>query len=222
MFKSLNAGAAALAVLLAGAFAVLPTHAQTNNSVDALQQLLKANTSGQSSFTQTVTSAPKADGTKPRAKVSEGTFAFSRPGRFRFDYTAPFAQSLVADGTTMWIYDPDLAQVTASDQAAALGNTPAALITSTADLSALQAHYTLDSLPPSQGLQWVKATPKQADGTLKWVMLGFDASHVAALVMLDQFGQTSDMRFTDFKPLHASTAEVFGFVPPPGVDLIRQ
>lgn len=224
MFKRLKAYALGLVCAL-----LLPAYAQISagdaggaGSIDALQQLLKANTSGQSRFTQTVTSAAKADGSKPRQKLSEGTFAFSRPGRFRFDYTAPFAQTLVADGTTMWMYDPDLAQVTASDQAATLGNTPAALISSTADLSGLRSHYTLEGLPSSEGLQWVRATPKQADGALKWVKLGFDASNIAALVMLDQFGQTSDMRFSAFKPLPSNSAAVFGFQPPPGVDLIRQ
>jgi outer membrane lipoprotein carrier protein len=68
----------------------------------------------------------------------------------------------------------------------------------------------------------VRATPKQADGALKWVKLGFDASNIAALVMLDQFGQTSDMRFGAFKPLPSNSTAVFGFQPPPGVDLIRQ
>lgn len=220
MFKHLKTHALGLTMLL-----VLPTLAQNAggaDSVEALQQLLKANPSGQSSFTQTVTSAAKADGSQPRLKLSEGTFAFSRPGRFRFDYTSPFAQTLVADGTTLWMYDPDLAQVTASDQSATLGNTPAALITSTADLSGLRNHYTLESLPSSEGLQWVRATPKQRDGALKWVKLGFDVSHVAALVMVDQFGQTSDMRFSAFVPLPVNSAAVFDFKTPPGVDLIRQ
>ncbi|UFS56344.1 outer membrane lipoprotein chaperone LolA [Comamonadaceae bacterium M7527] len=220
MLKHLKICALGAALLL-----VLPVNAQSVvgfDSIEALQQLLKANTSGQSSFTQTVTSAAKADGSKPSPKLSEGTFAYARPGRFRFDYTAPFAQTLVADGTTMWMYDPDLAQVTASNQAATLGNTPAALLTSTADLSGLRTHYTLEGLPSSEGLQWVRATPRQADGALKWVKLGFDDNHVVALVMVDQFGQTSDMRFSAFKPLPANREEVFGFQPPPGVDLIRQ
>lgn len=220
MFKHLKMYALGAALAL-----VWPVNAQSvagADSIEALQQLLKANASGQSSFTQTVTPAAKADASKPKLKLSKGTFAYARPGRFRFDYTAPFAQTLVADGTTMWMYDPDLAQVTASSQAATLANTPAALLTSTADLSGLRTHYTLESLPSSEGLQWVGATPKQADGALKWVKLGFDASHVVALVMVDQFGQTSDMRFSAFKPLPANGTEVFGFEPPPGVDLIRQ
>jgi outer membrane lipoprotein carrier protein len=198
----------------------LTVHAST--SVEALQVVLQSNPSGQSNFIQTLTAPASADGSKPRETVSSGSFAFSRPGRFRFDYVAPFPQTLVADGTTMWMYDPDLAQVIASDQATTLSNTPAALITSTADLSKLREHYALESLPADNGLRWVKATPKQTGGALKWVKLGFDTDYVVAMVMVDQFGQTSDMRFSPLKPLQAPAAKVFSFKPPAGADLIRQ
>jgi outer membrane lipoprotein carrier protein len=219
VWRAARALAACTAVLWA-AFA--QAQSGNSNSLEALQRLLKANSSGQSSFTQTVTGPSKADGTKARQTVSRGTFAFARPGRFRFDYTTPFPQVLVADGTTLWMYDPDLAQATATDQAAALGSTPAALITSTADLADLRVHYVLESLPSDQGLQWVRATPKQSDGALKWIELGFDAQHVAALVMLDQFGQTSDMRFSALAPLGDTAVKVFSFKPPAGADVIRQ
>jgi outer membrane lipoprotein-sorting protein len=42
------------------------------------------------------------------------------------------------------------------------------------------------------------------------------------MVMVDQFGQTSDIRFSLLKPLQAPAAKVFSFKPPSGADLIRQ
>ena len=45
-------------------------------------------------------------------KTSSGTFEFQRPNRFRFDYSKPFEQTIVADGETLWLYDKDLNQVT--------------------------------------------------------------------------------------------------------------
>ena len=60
---------------------------------------------------------------------SNGTFLIDRPGRFRFEYADP-PQIIVGDGSRIWIYDPELAQVTVTDMEAALGSTPAVLLTS--------------------------------------------------------------------------------------------
>ena len=72
-----------------------------------LGQFLQSTRSGRAQFTQVVTSVPKA-GQPPRQKTSSGTLEFQRPGRFRFSYKKPFAQTLVADGQTLWLHDPDL------------------------------------------------------------------------------------------------------------------
>src|SRR2546425_12228655 len=43
---------------------------------------------------------------------ASGSFAFARPGKFRWTYEKPHKQVLVADGAKLWIHDPDLNQVT--------------------------------------------------------------------------------------------------------------
>ena len=43
---------------------------------------------------------------------SRGHLWLQRPGRFRWEVTEPFSQLVVADGDTLWNYDPDLAQAT--------------------------------------------------------------------------------------------------------------
>ena len=57
-----------------------------------------------------------------------GTLEISRPGKFRWSYTEPYEQWLIADGLNIWSYDVDLAQVTVKPQAEALANTPALLL----------------------------------------------------------------------------------------------
>ena len=59
---------------------------------------------------------------------SSGTLEIERPGRFRWSYSEPYEQWLVADGLNIWSYDVDLAQVTVKPQAKALANTPALLL----------------------------------------------------------------------------------------------
>ncbi len=186
-----------------------------------LEDFVKNTKSGRSEFTQVVTSPAKA-GQSARSKTSTGTFEFLRPNRFKFVYQKPFEQTIVADGQTLWLYDVDLKQVTARQQSQALGTTPAALIAAAPDLRALQADFTLSAAPQADGLQWVLALPKGKDGQLQSVRVGFRAGALAALEILDSFGQKSTLSFNGFQANTALDASHFQFKPPPGVDVVRQ
>lgn len=205
---------------LAAALALLGAQAWAGG-LESLEAFIKTAKSGRAEFTQTVT-APPRDGQPVRAKTSSGNFEFQRPGRFKFDYKKPFAQSIVADGQTLWLYDADLNQVTQRKQAQALGQTPAALIAAASDLRALQADFTLESQPERDGLQWVKATPKAKDGQLQNVQIGFQGDALAALEILDSFGQRSVLKFSKVEVNPSLPASVFDFKPPAGADVIRQ
>ena len=189
--------------------------------MESLENFVKSVKSGRSDFTQVVT-MPAREGQAARTKTSSGTFEFSRPGRFRFVYKKPFAQTIVADGQTLWLYDEDLNQVTARKQAQALGSTPAALIASAADLHALQADFVLTSDISSGGMDWVLATPKARDSSLQNVRVGFRAGELAELEIVDSFGQRSNLRFSGMGANATVDVAIFQFKPPPGVDVIRQ
>ena len=201
------------------------------NGLESLENFVKTAASGRAEFTQVVT-APAKEGQTARTKTSSGTFEFSRPNRFRFLYKKPFEQSIVADGQTLWLYDLDLNQVTARKQAAVLGTTPAALIAAAPDLRALQADFNLTAAPPQDGLEWVLATPKAKDGQLQTVRVGFQAvdqtasqgkaGDLAALEIVDSFGQRSVMRFSKFETNPSLPKNTFQFTTPKGADLIRQ
>ena len=192
--------------------------------LDALAQFVQHTRSASADFTQVVTPPPKA-GQAPRSKTSSGQFAFIRPTRFRFDYQKPFVQVIVADGQTLWLYDADLEQVTARQQAQALHNTPAALIATATDIARLQRDFELREEPPAEGLQWVLATPRQRDGTLQSVRIGLrvDAPQVslARLDILDTLGQRSQLSFERFEANATLAPATFQFTPPRGVDVVR-
>ncbi len=194
-------------------------------AMESLEAFVRAVHSGRSEFTQVVSSPPR-DGQAPRIRTSSGSFEFARPGRFRFVYRKPFEQTIVADGQTLWLYDVDLNQVSARKQAAALGSTPAALIASAPDLRALQADFVLQAAPDKDGLQWVSATPKSRDGQLQTVRVGLRPDDktpgLAALEIVDSFGQRSVLTFGKFEVNPVFGAQAFVFTPPPGADLIRQ
>ena len=90
------------------------------------------------------------------------------------------------------------------------------------DLSALKAEFTLENAPDQDGLQWVLATPKTKDGQLKSVRVGFAGEQLAALDILDSFGQRSLIRFNGMQANTALPAGTFQFKPPAGADVVKQ
>lgn len=198
--------------------------AQGGDGLQLLGEFLRTVQSARAQFTQTVT-APARDGQASRPKVSSGSFEFARPNRFRFHYTRPFQQLLVADGQTLWLHDVDLQQVTARKLSQVLQGTPAAVIAAAADLRALQADFTLSAQPDTAGVQWVLAVPKGRDGQLQSIKVGLRAAaqgvELVSLDILDSFGQRSVMTFSQFEANVPVPAGTFQFRPPPGADVIR-
>jgi len=190
------------------------------NGLDSLESFLKTAHSGRADFTQVVTAPPK-EGQAARSKTSNGSFAFARPGKFRFQYKKPFEQTIVADGQTLWLYDVDLNQVTQRKQSDALGATPAALIAASPDLGALQKDFNLQAAPDQDGLQWVQALPKAKDGQLQSVRIGFKGDRLAVLEIQDSFGQRSVLTFSQLEVNPTLPAETFQFKAPLGADVIK-
>jgi len=189
--------------------------------LESLETFVRTAKTGRADFTQVVT-PPAREGQAARSKTSSGSFEFSRPNRFRFEYRKPFAQTIVADGQTLWLHDVDLNQVTARKQAQVLGTTPAALIASAPDLASLRKDFNLEAAPDRDGLQWVVATPKVKEGQVNSVRIGFRGDQLAALDILDGFGQRSVMTFNNLQVNAPLSADAFQFKPPQGADLVRQ
>lgn len=208
-------------LLAAASLALAGPLAARADSLDALEAFLRGTKAGRAEFTQTVTS-PAREGQPPRVRTSSGRFEFQRPERFRFTYLKPFPQTLVADGQTLWLHDPDLNQVTARRQAQALASTPAALVAAAPDLGALRQAFELSAAPEQGGLQWVLAVPRQRDGALREVRVGLRGAELAALDIVDGLGQRSQIRFSRVETNVALPADTFQFKPPAGADVIRQ
>jgi len=195
------------------------------SGLGSLGVFLKTVTSGRADFTQVVTS-PAREGQTQRVKTSTGQFAFARPLRFRFDYQKPFAQTIVADGQSLWLYDADLNQVTVRPQSQALAATPAALIALASDVAALRSDFVLADAPDRDGLEWVMATPRANDSQIQSVQMGFltsgEATTLKRLQIEDSFGQRSVLIFEAIVVNTTLPAGVFVFKAPPGADVIRQ
>jgi outer membrane lipoprotein carrier protein len=183
------------------------------DAVDTLRDFVRDVKSGRSAFSQTVTSTDGA-----RKKTSSGQFEFLRPGRFRFNYTKPFEQLIVADGVKVWIFDADLNQASSRKLAQALGATPAALLTG----ASLDTDFVLTPQPAKDGLDWALATPKAKDGPFQSMRVGFKGRELSAVEIVDSFGQRSLLQFSRFEANVALDAERFRYTPPAGADVIEQ
>ena len=205
MRRAFAAGVALFAIGLSTVVTAAP--------VDTLREFVRDVKTGHAQFTQTVTSP---DGVKK--KTSSGSFDFARPNRFRFAYAKPFEQTIVADGEKVWIYDRDLNQASSRRIGQALGATPAALLAG----GSLDKDFDLANLPAKDGLEWAEAKPKAKEGAFQSVRVGFKGKDLAALEIVDSFGQKSLLRFEAFAANPAIAAETFRFAVPPGADLIEQ
>jgi len=183
------------------------------DAVATLRDFVRDVKTGQAAFTQTVTSP---DGAKK--KVSSGDFAFSRPNRFRFTYAKPFEQSIVGDGQKVWIYDADLNQVSTRPMSQALGSTPAALLAG----SSMDKDFELSDLPDKDGLSWAQAVPRAKDGAFQSLRIGFKGQELAAVEILDSFGQRSLLQFSQVKSNPGLPADAFKFSVPAGAEVLEQ
>jgi outer membrane lipoprotein carrier protein len=191
------------------------------SGLDALETFLKTVKSGRATFTQVVTS-PARDGQPAKTRTSTGTFEFVRPNRFRFDYKKPFEQVIVADGQNVWLYDADLNQVTERKQDSIFGSTPAAVIAAAPNTAALTRDFTLEGAPEKDGLQWAVAIPKNRDGQLNNMRVGFRGTELAQLEIVDGFGQRSVITFDKMESNAAVPAERFHFKPPANAQVVKQ
>ncbi|MGB7399685.1 outer membrane lipoprotein chaperone LolA [Castellaniella sp.] len=153
-----------------------------------------------------------------KVRSQSGTFAFQRPGKFRWQVRKPYAQLIVSDGKHVYQYDPDLAQVTQRQAGQAVGASPAALLFGS---GSLDDAFNVQSQPDRDGLQWLRAVPKTPDAGFTYVDIGFADGLPKRLELLDAFGQTTHIQFMALKANPGIPASQFQFAVPEGVDLVK-
>jgi len=183
-------------------------------SVDTLKTMLNGTTTAKGRFAQIV-----MDKNNKTLQQSSGTMEFSRPGKFRWEYVKPYEQTIVGDGSRLWIYDKDLNQVTVRKLDRALGASPAALL---AGSNEIEKSYSLKSAGENGGLDWLEAVPKTRDTAFERIRLGFSGLNLQAMELRDQFGQVTVIRFADLERNPRLSPEAFRFTPPKGADVISE
>ncbi|HEX7815372.1 outer membrane lipoprotein chaperone LolA [Dyella sp.] len=163
-------------------------------------------------FSQSLTDANGQPG-----KSSSGTLALEAPRQFRWETTAPYKQTIVADGSRVWLYDPDLEQVTVRVQSTEESHSPLTVLT---DLKQMDREFKVTEQGDHDGLSWVRLTSTARDPQFDYADLGFDAKGLARMSFRDQLGATTDIRFSDWQRNPEIAPQTFNFVPPKGTDVV--
>jgi outer membrane lipoprotein carrier protein len=157
------------------------------------------------------------DGNGHVLRSAAGRLYLQRPGKFRWDYSQPSEQLVLADGKQIWFYDKDLAQANVRDMDTSLASTPASLLSGSGSVS---TQFDVTALPPSAGLQWFQLVPKHADTDFQLVRIGFDKGELRSMFLADKLNQITQLTFSHSKRNLTLAPDLFSFTPPPGVDVI--
>lgn len=192
------------------AFAALAT--TPLRAADDLQTVITGLNSFSASFEQTL-----YDADSEPLQTTRGTIALKRPGRFNWQYTDPATQEIVADGTRIWLYDKELEQVTVNEIDDRIAGTPLVLLMGTAPLADA---FNVKAVGESEGIDWHELTPKSTEGDFQLVFIGLRGEALAAMELRDNFGQATQIIFSDFKANSELDDSLFVFNAPEGVDVI--
>jgi outer membrane lipoprotein carrier protein len=200
------------AALLISALALLRPAAGLASPTSEVEKYLSGLATWSADFKQTID-----DGHGKIVRSAAGKLYLQKPGKFRWDYAEPSEQLILADGKQIWFYDKDLQQANVRNMDASLANTPAVLLSGGGSLS---SQFDVTALPPSDGLEWYQLIPKHSDTDFQLVRIGFHNGDLASMFLADKLNQVTQLTFTNSKRNAKFAADLFTFVPPPGVDVI--
>ncbi|MEC4749189.1 outer membrane lipoprotein chaperone LolA [Methylomicrobium sp. Wu6] len=200
-------------ILLLFFFGHLPAHAD-DKPVQQLKAFLASSKSISADFKQVL-----IDEKGQPVRTSFGVFYLQRPGKFRWDYQKPFSQQIVADKGKVWFYDKDLDQVTVKKLDESLGSTPALLLSGEVSLD---ANFTIEGQGKEGDMQWIKLSPKSAETTFKYILIGLSKDSLGGMELSDNFGQLTRIYFSNVLINPPLKQTLFQFEVPKGADVFEE
>jgi len=199
------------AFLIASLFPILG-HA---GGIDKLKAFYENTNAMRADFKQTV-----VDAQGRKVQEVSGTMQLQRPGKFRWDYYKPYVQQIVGDGEKVWLYDPDLNQVTVRELGKTLGSSPAALLAGSRDVE--KTFNLKDESRQADNLEWVEASAKDKESGFEKVYLGFKGEALQEMELHDSFGHITVIEFFKFQRNPKLDGKAFRFIAPQGADVVGE
>ncbi|MBE0404201.1 outer membrane lipoprotein chaperone LolA [Halomonas citrativorans] len=188
--------------------------AWANDAAERLTERLEPLESYQATFEQQI-----LDGSGQRLQSARGEMWLSRPGMLRWEVEAPYTQVVVSDGNDVYLYDPDLEQVTVQPMDDRVTHTPALLLSGS--INDLTASYDV-VYEQESGEDVFTLIPNSADTLFEELSMAFDNDTLTELWMMDSTGQKTLIRFSDITQNGSIDRGLFNFEIPEGTDVIRE
>lgn len=183
-------------------------------SVQRLTQLLNQAQTISARFSQLT-----LDGGGTQLQETAGELSLKRPGLFRWHTDAPQEQLLVSNGTKVWLYDPDLEQVTIQTLDQRLTHTPALLLSG--DVSKISENFDITSKESGNVVDFT-LKPKAKDSLFDNLRLSFRDKVLNDMQLVDSIGQRTNILFLGVKMNPPINDSEFNFEIPPGADVIQE
>lgn len=182
-------------------------------AAEKLESFISKAKNFQSSFTQT-----SLDEAGKVMQTSQGEFYLQQPGKFRWDYNQPYEQQIVSKDGKVWFYDADLEQLIIKKIDQSIGDTPALLLSGSVNLN---EKYTITKERQDKDIEWIRLVPKSNESSFKYILVGLKSNMLYGMELSDNFGQLTQIIFTDIKLPDVLSPELFDFVAPEGTDVFE-
>lgn len=204
-------------LVLGLSFVVAASSLASENQADAvkqLQDLLSSFQSIQASFSQTT-----LDNHGNFLQEVKGEMKAKKPGYFYWETKPPLEQLLITNGSTLWLYDPDLEQVTIKSLDQRLSSTPALILNG--NVSEIGSEYDISSASIEENVWRFTLRPKDPESLFEGLSLTFKQGKLTEMFLEDGLGQKTSFVFQDVDLSTDLDSDLFTFEPPEGIDIIR-
>lgn len=191
-----------------------PLHADGAPDAHApLIELLRPIASLRGDFEQTVIDANQDEIQRTRGKLS-----VARPDLLYWHTEPPYEQQIIADGKRLWLYDPDLLQVTTHAYREELARTPAMLLVgATAELEETYQVYR----EARNEKDIFTLVPRDERSLYSKIQIHFSGARPVAMTLWDSLEQQIRIQFNNIELNPELDSSLFRFEPPPGTDIIH-
>lgn len=199
------------AAMVAAPMSVYAAPASQQAAIQNLNKLLSGTKSMTANFNQTTKAGKKTT-------TYSGTMAVQRQNQFRWETKSPAEQLIIANGSTMWVYDKDLSQVIKQSTANQVGDTPALLLSG--DPAKIANNFNVSQ--PNSAKNYFKLTPKSSSAGFNDLYISFNGGKPVLMILKDVAGQETQIRFSNINLNKKIASTQFSFTPPKGVEVINQ
>jgi len=187
-------------------------HVSASTPAEELAEILKVYETVQGNFNQTL-----VDSKGQSIQESSGVFTVKSPGYFNWETKDPFPQLLIADLKTIWLYDPDLEQVTESPYSASVDQSPALLLSGNVEL--IKANYNVTKSDVVKDTFIL--TPISTESNFTALELLFADAILVSMQLKDSLEQTTTFTFRELAINSPVDNTLFIFEAPEGVDILK-